>query len=173
VSNALSLEQQGQVKRLLRHWRKYEAKQTFPLTLLALVVCVISVIDFFLWKKILWTVTSISFAAVGYGLMYVRWRTKRKFVQQLTDDELHLLAQANGTFLNDTEKQSFREIRKVVQKAVPKDEFLRASQQPENDDTLLRAATHGSEVPREELLRASNTSAQEQRHEENISLVAR
>jgi hypothetical protein len=106
-------------------------------------------------------------------MLYAERKALHEFITEMTPQEHDLLARTSTVGFSKEDKRAAKGLKRLYHKIHPEREYLRASSPTQDDGTLLRAASHGGEIPQEELLRASNTSAQEQRHEENISLVAR
>lgn len=81
-----------------------------------------------------------------------RWSLQR-FARRLSNEERELLVQVAET--KTFKRANFKMLLKAC-KIEPQKEYLRPSQQPQ-DETLLRAATHTDTTPQEQLLRPSST----------------
>jgi hypothetical protein len=173
MSNTIPTDEQKQVKQILNRWHKHRNKQYFAYNVIGLVFMFLVSLNFIYWKILPPLLVILGFAVLSLNSFYITWKTQKQFVRQMTDEELILLSRPTTSSLTRYEKLCLGELERMVKKTVPKDEFLRASQKPENDGTLLRVAKHDSEISHEELLRASNTSEYEQHQDEVIRLKMR
>jgi hypothetical protein len=162
MSIELRTEEQRRVKRILKRWRRHHAIWFFFVC-----ACI-----GFVWLNL---PISKDYKFVAYVFLWLipffvvmnfvtRW-TARNFVRSLTNEDRELIIRMGST-------SELSELFYACKIDAP-NELLRPSSPNKDDSTLLRPATNNGEIPREELLRASNSFANEQPHEETITLKAK
>ena len=153
--STLTEEQQIQVKKLLArlHRQRVVAAYAYASFILGML----------LFFRLIFPPSSLYgclpiFIINGFGAYKAfRWATKR-FVRQLAPTERNLLNKAADIPLSSREKYEHKELVEVFQQIPPQAQYLRASQKPQNDDTLLRAAQYTNETAQEQLLRPTDNA---------------
>ena len=159
--NPLTAKQKQDLKLLLHRWHKASSGRS-EVFLFAGLLCVnMMTVILLVWlnisSKYIGIITSILSGSLGIIPIILYLLKRISFLQQLTEEEKHLLLQAsvNGIYGDSrTAKSILTECGKL--KANPRQEYLRASEK-QDDDTLLRAANSTDNTPQEQLLRPSDT----------------
>ena len=143
-------EEQEQLKRLLKRWTKYDARWCLVTAIMVLVL---------LEDRYLPPLLYQLYQFLGLPLMcmacYFLWRwSLQRFVGRLSKEERELLVcPAKTNVLNRSNINALVKACKIE----PEKEYLRPSIEPEQTDTLLRAATPTDNTPQDQLLRPAST----------------
>jgi hypothetical protein len=163
-------EEQKHVKRLLERWNNLH-RSSLPFWFGILFALSMAMI-FGVYSKNFWWMLPFYICIIGGSSVY-DGLVRKRFIKRMSMTEGRLLRNAgNYQHLSRHEQELALELNVSYQKTNPEMELLRAFSPNEDDGTLLRAARHSSEIPREELLRASNPSKHEQSDKETLSLKA-
>jgi len=150
-----TITEDEQVKRLLNRWFSLRMKYALISGFIgiALTACVAFRIPSV--KVILPPLAPLIGGLLGSLPIYLAtWYAMRQFVRRLTDNEREILIQIPDEAIHAYGKP-IKDMRKTVHKIHPQREYLRPSQQPIQDDALLRAAQYTETTPQDQLLRPS------------------
>jgi hypothetical protein len=169
INNESETDKQNQIKRIIKRWHTHNTLGFLSLVCVVVGVSIVLVSRGFDFDNL--ASTTIWLTIVCFSAFISRLFMNR-FATRLTIEEQEALKQYKEADLSPNQKLIADQLLNISRRTHPERELLRASSPNQDDGTLLRAAAHGNEIPREELLRAAVTSQQEQPHEETIRLTA-
>jgi uncharacterized membrane protein len=147
-----------QVKRIIQRWKSVK-RPLYIMSKFALGIFLLSVLySHFFSRRISGCTRAVwllmFFGSLSICIYYKKINTLvlNHFARSLNDEERDSLAFALIE-ADYEERETIQEILKACHKIHPQMEYLRPSQQPQGDGTLLRAATHHDDTPQEQLLR--------------------
>ncbi len=138
---------------VLKRWNKLGMRFLYPIVLFMLIsfsVLIILICNI-TPHPIMVLLTLISFIG-SFNTFSTQSKSFRSFAQRLSEEEKAALrVTAQGSSIREAESAS--RILQFSGETVPEKEYVRASSQPEQPDTLLRAAQPSAETAQEQLLR--------------------